>query len=138
MLTFLLEIITPERIAYTNQVEMVSVPSALGTMGILPRHVPLFSQLVEGELKIKTGKDELFLAIGGGFIEVTKNKVMVLVTRAMHAKELNEKEILEAKSRAEEALKQKPTGSELLSVQAYLRQSIVDLKILRRRKYTIH
>lgn len=134
MNTFLLEIVTPERIAYSDKVEMVTVPSVMGTMGVLTRHIPLFAQLTEGELKIKKGGEDIFLAIGGGFIEVTKEKVMVLVTRAVHAKELNEQEILRAKKEAETALKAKLTGKELIQAQVLFRQSLVDLRILRRRK----
>ena len=70
MSTFLLEIITPERIAYQKEVEMVTVPSADGVLGILPHHIALFASLVEGEVKIQQGKEELFLSIGGGFVEV--------------------------------------------------------------------
>lgn len=137
-MTFLLEIITPDRIAYTDEVEMVVAPSVLGTIGILPRHIPLFAQLNEGELKIKKGTDEIYLVIGGGYIEVTKSKVSILVTRAIHARELNEQEILKAKREAEEALKRKPTGQELTSAQALFRQSLIDLRLLRRRKLPIH
>lgn len=136
---FLLEIITPERIVYNREVEMVTVPAVTGTLGILPRHIPLFAQLMEGELKVETGSERFYLSIGGGFVEVTKEKVLVLVTRAVHSKELNEQEIMRAKKEAEEALKNKPTGKELSDAQALLRQSIVDLKILRRRKNrTVH
>ncbi len=133
-MTFLLEIITPEQVAYTNQAECVTVPSTMGQLGILPKHIPLFAQLIEGELKIKTGKDELFLAIGGGFLEVTKEKVMILVTRAVKFEELNEAQILVAKKRAEEALSQKIPESEVATAQSMLRQSLVDLKIMRKRK----
>lgn len=138
MSTILLEIITPERIAYTNEVDMVVAPGILGALGILPKHIPLFSQLVEGEVKIKKGQDIFYLSIGGGFLEVIKNKVMILVTRAVNATELNEQEILSAKRAAELALKQKPAGQAYLSAQAILRQSLFDLKILRRRKQLIH
>ncbi len=133
-----LEIITPEKIAYTDDVDMVMVPSAWGRVGILPRHIPLFAQLVEGELKIKKGSEDIYLSIGGGFVEVTKTKVVVLVTRATHYKELNETEIAKAKLQASEALKNKPSGQDLRVAQALLRQSIVDLRILTRRKNKIH
>lgn len=133
-----LEIITPEKIAFSEPVDMVTVPSANGTLGILPRHIQLFAQLVAGELKIKKGKEDLYLAIGGGFIEVTKEKVIVLVTRAVHSKELNEQEITRARNDAEEALKNKPKGQNLLRVQSTIRQSLVDMRILRRRKTQIH
>lgn len=138
MNTLHLEIITPDRIAYTDDVDMVVVPSTMGTIGILPRHVPLFAQLTEGELKIRKGSEEFFLAIGGGFLEVTKAKVSILVTRAIHARELNEQEILKAKKEAEEALTRKPSGKELIAVQTLYRQSLVDLRLLRRRKTSVH
>lgn len=138
MSSFLLEIVTPERIVYSDQVEMVVVPSSLGTAGILPRHVPLFSLLVHGELKIKKDSEEYYLSIGGGFVEVTREKVMVLVTRAVKAQELEEQEILRAKKEAEEALKTKSGPEAWISAQTILRQSLVDLRILRRRKKTFH
>lgn len=135
---FKLEIITPLSVAYTDEVEMVTVPGLMGTMGILPRHVPLFAALTEGELKIKKGSDEIFLVIGGGFIEVTKTKVVILVTRAVNYKELNESEILKAKLEAQNALKSRPTGKEMATYQTLLRQSLVDLRILRRRRGRSH
>ncbi len=138
MAEFILEIITPERVAYTDRVNLVTAPAVNGTIGILPRHVPLFTQLTEGEIKIKKGSEEFYLAIGGGFLEVTKSKVLVLVTRAVHAKELNEQEIVKARQAAEDALKQKPIGENLAAAQAALRQSLVDLRILRRRKQRVH
>ncbi|MBI4058602.1 ATP synthase F1 subunit epsilon [Candidatus Gottesmanbacteria bacterium] len=138
METFLLELITPDRIAFSEKVDMVVVPGVLGAMGILPRHEPLFAQLSEGELKIIQGINELYLSIGGGFIEVTKEKVIVLVTRAVRAHELNEQEIIKAKEEATEALKQKPSGKALETARISLRQSLVDLQVLRRRKKAIH
>lgn len=134
MTTFLLEIITPERVVYQEQVDMVVAPAVKGIVGILAHHVPLFTSLKEGELKIVKGQEEYFLAIGGGFLEVTPDKVSILVTRALHAQEINEKEVLEAKARAEEALLQKPTGDSFLAAQSLLRRSLVDLKVLRRRQ----
>lgn len=131
---FNLEIVTPEKIAYTDTVSMVSVPGIMGRMGILPKHIPLFALLTEGEVKITKGDDVIFLSIGGGFIEVTHDKVMVLVTRAVHAQELNEQDIIKAKKEAQEALKQKPTGKALAEIQTVYRQSLVDLQILRRRR----
>lgn len=134
MNTFLLEIITPERIAYTDMVDMVVVPSEMGNLGILHNHIPLFAQLSQGELKIKRGNEEYFLAIGGGFVEVTQEKVIILVTRAVKSAELNEAEILQAKKEAQEAIREKPKGEALVSAQTLLRQSLIDLKILQRRK----
>ena len=135
MPTFPLEIITPERIAYQEQVEMVVVPGSDGYMGILPHHISLFSLLTEGEIKIKKENEDYFLSIGGGFVEVTQEKVRILVTKALHAHELNEQEILQAKERAEKILKEKPVGEDLEAAVQLLRSSLVDLRVLGRRKY---
>ena len=133
-----LEIVTPEKIAYSEEVDMVVVPSADGMLGILPHHIPLFSALVEGELKVKKGAEEYFLAIGGGFIEVTKEKVIILVTRAVNADELNEAEILRAKKEAEEALHRKGMQEDRVKAYASLRRSILDLKIISRKRRRTH
>lgn len=137
MTSFLLEIITPEKIAFTDQVEMVTAPSASGVIGILPHHVPLFTRLVEGEVKITQKGDETYLAIGGGFLEVTPNKVVILVTAAVHAQEINEQEMLAAKKRAEEALRNKTIGAEYLQAAALFRQAEIALKVLKKRKYKV-
>lgn len=134
MSSFRLEIITPDRIAFEDEVELVEVPSSIGIIGILHGHVPLFARLTEGEVKIRKMRDEYFLAIGGGFVEVTPDKVVILVTAAYHAEEINEKEVLLAKKRAEEALLKKPQGAALFEARALFRQSEIALKVLRRRK----
>lgn len=132
--TFFLEIITPDKIVFQDEVEMVSVPSVTGTLGILPHHVPLFTKLEEGELKILKGNQEFYLSLGGGFMEIQKEKVTILVTKAVHADEIDEEKVLKAKKEAEEALMRRPTGEELIETQAMLRQSLFDLKVLKRRK----
>lgn len=134
MSTFHLEIITPERLAYQDEVEMVTAPTALGIIGILAHHVPLFSRLLEGEVKVTKGDNEYFLAIGGGFLEVTRERVSILVSRAIHAAELNEAEISKAQERAQQALTQGVKGDELKEAQALLRRSLLEMKVLRRRR----
>lgn len=130
-----LEIVTPERIAYTeSNVEAINVPGTMGYLGILPDHTPLFTRLTEGEVKIIVKGEEIYLAIGGGFLEINHNKATILVTRAVHAKELNEKEILEAQKRAFELLKTKPEGDILFEAQNLYRRSLIDLKVLRRKR----
>lgn len=134
MTTFFLEILTPERVAFSDQVEMVTAPSTSGVIGILAHHIPLFTRLSEGEVKIIKAGDDYYLAIGGGFLEVTPGKVIILVTEAYQAIEINEQEVLEAKKRAEEALAAKPSGEALLSAQASFRRSLIALKVLRRKR----
>jgi F-type H+-transporting ATPase subunit epsilon len=134
MSSFLLEIITPQRIAFSEQVAMVTAPSADGEIGVLPHHVPLFTRLVEGEVKIARESDEIYLAIGGGFLEGSKQKVILLVNNAYRADEINETEGESAKKRAEEALAASPTGDDLVAAQALFRRSVIALKVLKRRR----
>ncbi len=134
MVKFLLEIITPQRQAFSEQVDMVVAPTKSGMIGVLAHHEPLFSSLAEGEIKISTGAKEYFLAIGGGFMEVGRDKVTILVSRAVHAHELNEAEIKKAQNAAREAITNKAKGAELMQAQAMLRRSFIELKVSRRHR----
>jgi F-type H+-transporting ATPase subunit epsilon len=129
-----LDIITPVRNAFSEDVEFVSVPTKMGTVGVLPHHVGLFSALSEGEIKIKTKQKEMFLAIGGGFMEVRGNCITLLVSRAYHADELNEAEIKKAQVAAKEAIARRITGTELSDAHMLLRRSFIEMKVLRRYK----
>jgi F-type H+-transporting ATPase subunit epsilon len=133
MSTFNLEIITPQRQAFSEEVDAVSVPTSRGAVGILGHHQPLFSALTEGEIKITSGSKEFFLAIGGGFMEVTKKGVSILVSRAVHADEINEAEIKKAQEAAKEAITRKVTGTELAQAQSVLRRSLLELKVYKRK-----
>lgn len=135
-MNFQLEIITPERTAYTEMVRAVCVPTPNGTIGVLPKHVGLFTALSEGEIKITTDSRELFLAIGGGFMEVGKEKVSILVSRAVHADELNEHAITEAQQYAKEVIARKVKGEEFAAAQAVLRRSLLEMKVIRRKRTT--
>ena len=77
-----LEIVTPERLAYEDEVDMVLVPAIDGELGILPHHTPLVSLLGVGELKIRKGADEESFAIAGGFLQVRPDKVVVMAETA--------------------------------------------------------
>lgn len=133
MVTFTLEIITPQRQAFSEKVDSVVVPTTSGVVGVLAHHEPLFSALSEGEIKVTTGQKEYFLAIGGGFMEVTKDKVTILVSRAVHANELNESEIKKAQEQAKQVIARRVKGEELAAAQAILRRSLLELKVYRRK-----
>ncbi len=129
---FNLEVVTPERQVFSQEVTAVTVPTPDGTIGVLARHTPLFTALTEGEIKITDEKNEYFLAIGGGFMEVGKNKALILVARAVHAHELNEEEIKKAQAAAQEVIAGKAKGVELAQAQAIMRRSLLELRVLRR------
>lgn len=130
----LVEIITPERKAYEETVDDVNVPTVEGHIGVLGHHLPLFTILSEGEIKIREGNKEFFMAIGGGFMEVVSNHVSILVSRAVHAHELNEEEIKKAESSARDLIANETRGAELAGAQAILRRSLLEMKILRRHR----
>lgn len=133
MKSFLLEIISPQRKVFSENVTSVVVPTINGSVGVLALHTPLFSALTEGEIKISSGNKEYFLAIGEGFMEVTKSGVLILVSRAFHAHELNEAEIKKAQAAAKEVLSHQVHGTERAAAQAILRRSLLEMKVLRRR-----
>jgi len=134
MTSIQLEIITPQRKAFSENVQAVYVPTINGIIGVLPKHIGLFSALCEGEVKITYGNKDWFLAIGGGFMEVTKEKISILVSRAVHADEINEADIRKAQKEAKERIAQKGKTEERTAALATLRRSFLDLKVIRHRK----
>ena len=85
-----LEIVSPERRAFTDEVDMVIVPGIDGELGILPHHTPLITALGAGELRIKKGGTEQSMLISGGFVEVRPDKVIVMADVAEHSDEIDE------------------------------------------------
>lgn len=134
---FLLEIITPQRQVFSEEVDMATVPTSMGLIGVLPKHEPLFSSLSDGEIKITVETKEYYLAIGGGFMEVTPKKVSILVSRAAHADELNEAEIKKAYASAKDAIANRAKGEELAAAQAMLRRSVLEMKTIKRRSHRL-
>ncbi len=132
---FLLSVITPQRKAFSEQVDSVSVPTPDGTIEVLAHHEPLFTQLAPGEVKILSGGKEFFLAIGGGFMEVLPKKggVSILVSRAVHASEINEAEIRKAMDSAKMLIARQAKGEELAQAVAILHRTILELKVSKRK-----
>lgn len=134
MSQFLLDVITPQRKAFSEKVDSVSVPTPDGTIEVLANHEPLFTQLASGEAKIVSSGKEFFLAIGGGFMEVRpKGEVSILVSRAVHADEINETEIRKAMDSAKTLIARKAKGEELAQAVAILHRSILELKVSKRK-----
>src|SRR5574338_859274 len=99
-----LEIVSPERRAFTGEVDEVIVPGIDGQLGILPHHTRLITALGTGELRIKKDGTEQSLLISGGFVEVRPDKVIVMADLAEHSDELDEARAVEARKRAEAEL----------------------------------
>jgi F-type H+-transporting ATPase subunit epsilon len=106
--TIKFEIVTPERIVLKEEALQVTIPTQSGEITVLPDHIPLVSILVPGviELKKATGEEEV-ISVSGGFVEVLKNKIVILADTAELAIELDEARIEEARMKAEEMKKWK-------------------------------
>ena len=129
-----LEIVTPEGIVYSEDVEMVTLPGVVGEMGIYPQHVPLMTQMVPGELIVhKDGKD-LPMATGEGLIEVTASSVAVLTDLAIPADRIDEAKAEEARRRAEARLREKLSAEEAATVNASLVRSLAQLRVKKRQR----
>lgn len=134
-----LDIVTAERIVYSEEVDAVIAPGVEGQLGILPHHAPLMTILQAGELVVRRGNKEDSLAISGGFLEVRPDRVIVLADSAERAEEIDEARAEAAKKRAEERLHdRKVAGLDETRAEAALRRAIARLsvaeKIKRRRK----
>jgi F-type H+-transporting ATPase subunit epsilon len=133
--TLHLEIVTPESRAYSDDVEMVVLPAVEGEMGVYPQHIPLITQIKPGELIVTKGGRQTALAVGEGFVEVTAEKVSVLVDMALKEADIDESAAEDAIRRAEARLKEEHLGSEESAmVQAAIAKSLAQLNVKRRRR----
>ncbi len=127
------DIVTQERVVYSEDVDMVIAPGVEGVLGILPHHMPLLTELTVGELRIKRAGTEESFAIGGGFMEVRPDLVTVLAESAEHSTEIDIARAEEARARAEQLLQ--GTGpKDMARIEASLRRSQVRLRVARKRQ----
>ena len=102
--TLKLEIVTPESVIYSEEVEMVTLPGSEGDTGIYPNHVPLMTKVQAGELVVKRSGAEEILAVGEGFAEITGDHVAILTDNAIDSADIDEAAAEEAKDKAEQRL----------------------------------
>ncbi len=134
-MTLHLEIVTPERMAYSDDVDMVLVPGIDGEMGILPHHTPLVSLLGLGELKIRKGGQEESFAIVGGFLQVRPDKVVVMAETASLASEIDLERAQEARREAQRALESGfHEGADLASARAAMQQALLHIRVAERHR----
>jgi len=132
-----LKIITPKKIVLEKDISSITLPTEEGEITILPHHVNLFAILKEGIIKIKYDKNEDYFAIGGGYLETDGREVNVLVSRAYGQDEIDEKMIEEAKEQAKKILAKAKTEAERQQAAALLRRSLIDSKLLKKRRKSI-
>ncbi len=135
MAPMLLEIVTAERLVYSDEVDIVVAPGMEGELGILPHHAPLLTILQPGELRIhRTGQEDVYMAVTGGFLEVTGNRVIVLADAAERSEEIDEARAQEALRKAEERVERREEGADLQRALASIRRSRLRLDVKRRRR----
>ncbi len=132
------EIVTQERLVYSDMVDIVVAPGADGVLGILPHHAPLLTTLQFGELVVRKGGEEHIFAIGGGVLEVRPDKVTVLADAAEHADEIDLARAEAARNRAVELLAEGlPPGSDRFAeIENALKRSSVRLKVASKKRRT--
>jgi len=130
--TLKLEIVTPKGTAYSDNVEMVTLPGVEGQLGVLPLHAPLMTQLVPGEVIVRKAGHDDFLAVGEGLVEVTGDYVAIATDMAVAAEKIDEAAVEEARRRAAARLNEKLSSEEVASVNASLARSLAQLRVKRR------
>jgi len=131
-----LDIVTPERLAYSDEVDSVVLPGSEGELGVLPHHAPLVSTLGAGELRLRKGGDEESFAIVGGFLQVLPDKVVVMAETADLASEIELATAQEARRQAEQALEGGYVeGADLAAARAALQTALLRIRVAERRQH---
>lgn len=129
--TLHLEVVSAEQAIFSGDVSAVFAPAIMGDVGIYPKHTPLITQLKPGELKIEVeGKDDLFIYLSGGMLEVQPDVVTILSDTAIRADDLDEAKALQAKQQAEDALKDKKADIDSAQALAELAEAAAQLRMI--------
>jgi F-type H+-transporting ATPase subunit epsilon len=124
-----LEIVTAERVVYSDEVDILVAPGSEGELGILPMHAPLMTMLQPGELRVRQDGEEHSIFVSGGYLEVLSDKVTVLADTAERAEEIDVSRAEEAKKRAQERMAAPPESADLMRAQAAMFRSLMRLKV---------
>ena len=131
MATIHVDIVSAEGEIFSGEASMVFAPAAMGDIGIAPRHAPLLTTLRPGEVRVQTpGGEEQFFYVSGGAIEIQPHLITVLADTALRAKDIDEAAALQAKQRAEEALRDRTGAVELAEAQAELARAAAQIKAI--------
>jgi len=130
-----LDVVTPESVICSCEVDAVIAPGVEGQLGILPHHAPLITMLQAGELRVKKGDAETCMAIYGGFLEVRPDRVIILADAAERAEEIDIARAEEAKRQAEQQMTSRVLSEvDRAQAEAALRRSLVQLKVAERKR----
>jgi F-type H+-transporting ATPase subunit epsilon len=132
--TIHVDVVSAEESIYSGEAEFVVLPGVAGELGIYPKHTPLLTQIKPGAVRIKVPNEaeETLVFVQGGFLEVQPNVVTVLADTAIRAHDLDEAKALEAKQKAEDAVKSKLSAEEIAKAQAELAAAAAQLQAIQR------
>ena len=131
-MTIHVDIVSAEEEIYSGTAEMLFAPLVTGEVGVLPRHAPLLARMKPGEVRVRTGSEELFFYVSGGILEVQPHVVTVLADTVVRAKDLDEAEVLKAKERAEAAMKGRRAKVDHARAQAELAEAMAQLRAIQK------
>ena len=132
--TLRLEIITPQAIVFSEDVNMVTLPAVDGQIGVYPQHVRLITQIVPGEIIVNVNGQDRSLAVGEGLVEISAHEVAIVTDMAIPAEHIDEAKVEEARERAAARLREKISDEEVATVNASLARSLAQLHVKRRRR----
>ena len=135
-MSLILEIVTPEARVYSDTVDTVVIPTAEGDVGILPGHIPLLAPVAHGELRVTKGGVTHWLAVGGGFVQISDDKVSVLAEHAITEEKIDETAVEAALKRAEQEIREAKDidPAQYEHLQSMVRYAGVQLAVKRRRR----
>ena len=128
------DIVTAERLVFSQDADIVMVPGIEGEMGILPHHEPIMTMIKPGEILIRKGTEEYSLAVSGGFLEVTPDHITILADAAERADEIDIARAEAAKKRAEEKLTNRTAETDSANAEASLRRALARIKVAEKRR----
>lgn len=129
-----LDIVTAERVVFSDDVDVVVAPGIEGELGVLPHHAPLMTMLEAGELLAKKAGAEFSMAVSGGFIEVRPDRIIVLADTAERADEIDIARAEAARKRAQERLSHREEGVDVARAESALRRALARIEVVERRR----
>lgn len=140
-MTMHVDVVSAEELIFSGTAEFISAPADKGEIGILPRHAPLLTRIRPGALRIKlanSNEEDVILFVSGGMLEVQPHVVTVLADTAIRGADIDEAKAVEAKRKAEEALKNHSGSMEFAMAQAELIEAVAKLGVLSKMKHRGH
>jgi F-type H+-transporting ATPase subunit epsilon len=132
-----IEIITPEKIIFSGNVDQITLPTAAGQITVLPNHEALVSALASGELIIKDGASETFMAVSDGLIQVHPDRVRILTDTAERAEDIDEARAEQAHRRAQDLMTEKKDDVDYTALSAKIEKELARLHVARKRKHRV-